>query len=175
MAWLWQFPPERLCDSIENHMWQKGSLGVHLYQKYPKSVKKWLSYGYIPTERLSDSIENPMGQKGILGCSFVPKRSIIHQEMAKLWLFSTWEVAWFHWEPHGKKGYPLVFVCTKEIQKRSKNDWVMAFFTLRGCVIPWKITWDQRGSLGFDLYQKDQKSVKKWLSYGSYGLSCRSQ
>ena len=74
--------------------WDKrGSLGVHLCQKDPKSVKKWLSYGYFPTERLRDFIENHMGPKGILGCSFVPKRSKIGQEMAELWLFSQWEVA----------------------------------------------------------------------------------
>ena len=38
-----------------------------------------------------------MGLKGIHGCSFVPKRSKIGQEMAKLWPFSHWEVGWFHW------------------------------------------------------------------------------
>ena len=47
---------------------RRGHLGVHLNKKDPKSVKKWLSYGYFPTERLHDSIENQMGQKGIFGC-----------------------------------------------------------------------------------------------------------
>ena len=66
----------------------RGSLGVHLYQKDQKSVKKWLSYGYFPIERLPDCIENHMGQKGILGCSIVPNISKIRQEMAELWAFS---------------------------------------------------------------------------------------
>ena len=66
---------------------QRGSLGVHMCPKYPKSVKKRLSYGYFSTERLRDFIENHMGPKGILWCSFVPKRSKIGQEMAELQLF----------------------------------------------------------------------------------------
>ena len=62
-------------------------MGVHLYQKYPKSVKKWLSYGYFPTERLRDSIENHLGQKGMLGHSFVPKISKIGQDLTELLSF----------------------------------------------------------------------------------------
>ena len=55
--------------------WDKrGYLGAHLYHKYPKLVKKWLSYGYFPIGRLGDSIENLMWQKGILWYSFVPKK-----------------------------------------------------------------------------------------------------
>ena len=95
----------------------QGHLGVHLCQKDPKLVKKWPSYGYFPTERLGDSIESHMGQKGTLGCSFKPKRSKNGQKMAELWLFSLWEVAWFHWEPHGIQGDPLVFICTKKDPK----------------------------------------------------------
>ena len=72
---------------------QRGSLGVHLCQKDPKLVKKWLSYGYFPTERLRDLIENHMGPKGILACSFVPKRSKIGLEMAELQLFFLKKVA----------------------------------------------------------------------------------
>ena len=69
--------------------WDKmGSFGVYLYQKYPKSVKKWLSYGYFLTERLLDSIENHMGQKGMLGHSFVPKISQIGQDLTELLSFS---------------------------------------------------------------------------------------
>ena len=83
------FLPERLRDSIENHIGQKReSFGVHLYQKDPKSAKKWLSYGHFLPERLRDSIGKHMGQKGILWCSFVPKRSKISQEMSEIWLFS---------------------------------------------------------------------------------------
>ena len=111
---------------------QRGSLGVHLCQKDPKSVKKWLSYGYFSTERLRDFIENHKGPQRILGCSFVPKRFKIGQETAELW----------------------------------------QFFPLGGCVISLRTAWDQRGSSGVHLCQKDSKSVKKWLSYG---LSCRSQ
>ena len=67
---------------------QRGSLGIHLCQKDPKSVKKWLSYGYFLTERLLDSIENHMGQKGMLGHSFVPKISKIGQDLPELLSFS---------------------------------------------------------------------------------------
>ena len=94
---------------------------VHLNQKDPKSFKKWLSYGYFPAEMLHDSIENHMGQKWILSCSFKPKRSKISQEIAELWLFSHWEVEWFHWEPHGTKGNPWVFICTEKIHNPSRN------------------------------------------------------
>ena len=85
MAELQLFSTERLGDFIEN---QTDPWGVHLCQKHPKSVKKWLSYSYFSTERLRDFIENHMGPKGILGCSFVPKSSKIGQEMAELRLFS---------------------------------------------------------------------------------------
>ena len=51
---------------------RRASLRIDLCHKDPKSVKKWLRYGYFPTERLRDSIENHMGQKGILGHWFVP-------------------------------------------------------------------------------------------------------
>ena len=45
--------------------WDKrGSFGVHLYQKDPKSAKKRLSYGHFLTERLRDSIEKHIGQNG---------------------------------------------------------------------------------------------------------------
>ena len=121
--------PLRGCVIPLRTTWNKrGCLGVHLYQKDPRSVKKRLSYGYFPIERLGDSIENHMRQKGIVWRSFVLKRSKIRQEMPKLCLFSTWEVAWFHWEPQGTKGDPY----------------------------------------GSHLYQKDLRSVKKWLSYNYF-------
>ena len=83
-------------------------------------------------KRLRDSIEKHMGQRGFLWCSFVPKRSKIGQEMAELWPFSHWEVVWFHWEAHGTKWDPLVFICTKKIQNWSRNSWI------RG-ISPWEI------------------------------------
>ena len=52
------------------------------------------------------------------------------------------------------------------VPKRSKIGQEMAELWSRGCVIPLRTTWDKRGSFGVDLYQKDLKSVKKWLSYG---------
>ena len=68
--------------------WDKrGSFGVHVYQKDPKSAKKWLSYGHFLTERLCDSIEKHMGQNGILRRLFVPKISKIGQEIAELGAF----------------------------------------------------------------------------------------
>ena len=164
--------PVRGCVISFRSIWdQRESLSVHLCQKDPKLVKKWLSYGHFPTERLRDFIENYMGPKGILGCSYVPKISKVSQETAELWLLSHWEVVWFHWEPHGTKGDPRVYICAKKIQNRSRNGWVTAIFLLRGCVISLRTMWDNRGSLGVHLYQKVPKSVKKWLSYG---LSCRS-
>ena len=57
------FPNEKLRDSIENHMGQKGPFGVHLCHKDPKSIKIQLSYGYFTTERLRDSIENHIGRQ----------------------------------------------------------------------------------------------------------------
>ena len=101
-----QFPPER-CDSMENHKGQKRSFSVHLCQKYPKLVQKWLSYGYFPTE------------KGYLLVVIFTKNIKIGQEMAELWPFSHWEVAWFHWEPHGTKEDPMEFG-SHLYQKRTK-------------------------------------------------------
>ena len=109
-----------------------------------------------------------MGQKRILACSYVPKRSKFCQWTAELWPFSTWQIVWFHWEPQGTKEDPLALIHTKNIQNMSTFGWVMAIFPLRGCVIPLRTTWDIGGSLGVDMYQKDKKSVKKWLSYGYF-------
>ena len=90
--------------------------------------------------------------------------------MAELWLFYHWEVALLLWEPQGTKGDPRVFIFTKNISNWSRNGWAITIFPLRGCVIPMKTPWDQRGSLGIHLCQKDPKSVKKWLSYTNFPL-----
>ena len=66
---------------------QRGSLVIHLCQKDPKLVKKWLSYGYFSNERLHDFNENHMEPKENHGYSFLPKGSKISQEMAELLLF----------------------------------------------------------------------------------------
>ena len=130
-GWVIGISSLRGCVIPLGSRWDKrGSFGAHLYQKDPKYVKKWLNYGHFLPERLSNSIVNHMGQSGILWCSFVPKRSKIGQEMAELWPFSPWEVAWFHWEAHGTKGDPLVFICTQKIQNRTRNGWVKAIFSL---------------------------------------------
>ena len=42
---------------------RRGSLGVHLRQKQPKSVKKWLSYGYFPLRGCVISLRSS-GTKG---------------------------------------------------------------------------------------------------------------
>ena len=55
-----------------------------------------------------------------------------------------------------------VFICTKKIQNGSRNSWVMAFFPWE---VPLRTTWDKRKSFLVHLYQKDLKSVRKWLSY----------
>ena len=150
-GWVMAIFPLRGCVIPLRTTWDiGGSLGVDLYQKDKKSVKKWLSYGYFPPERLCDSIENQMGQKGILRCSFVPKRSKIGQEMAELLLFFHLQVAWFHQEVFGTKGDPWAFICTRNIQNPSRNGWVKDIFPLRGCVIPkralgrfspWEVAW----------------------------------
>ena len=57
----------RLCDSIGNHIGQKGICGCSSVID-PKLVKKSLSYGHFLAERLGDSIENHIGHEGILGC-----------------------------------------------------------------------------------------------------------
>ena len=50
------FPLGGCVISLRTTCDQRGSSGVHLCRKDPKSVKKWLSYGYFPTERLCDFI-----------------------------------------------------------------------------------------------------------------------
>ena len=52
------------------------------------------------------------------------------------------------------------------VPKRSKIGQEMAELWSRGCVTPLRTTWEKGGSLSVHLYQKDLKSVKKWLSYG---------
>ena len=146
-------------------MGQKGILWCSLVPKRSK-IGQDSRNGWVMVKRLGDSIESHMGQKGILWCSFAPKSSKMGQEMAELWPFSPWKVAWFHWEAHGTKQDPLVFICSKKIQNRPRNGWVIGISSLRGCVIPLGSRWDKRGSFGAHLYQKDLKSVKKWLSYG---------
>ena len=130
----------------------------------PYPYRPYCVYDYFSIERLCYFIEIQMGPKEILGCSFMPQRSEIGQEMAKLQLFSYWEVGWFYWEPHETKGDPWVFICATKIGNRSRNGWVMAILPLRGCVISLRTTWVQKGYLGVHLCQKDPKSVKKWLS-----------
>ena len=143
--------------------WDKrGSLGVHLCQKDPKLVKKWLNYSYFSTERLSDFIENHMGLRGTPGCLFVPKRSKIGQEMAELWprgcvipLRTTW----------AKKG---ILGCSF-VPKRSKIGQEMAELWPRGCVIPLKTTLDKKGILGCSFVPKrskiGQEMAELWLFY----------
>ena len=162
------FPLEGCMISLGSKWDKRGYFGVNLYQKDPKFVKKWLSYGHFLPERLRDSIGRQIVQKGILWCSFAPKSSKMGQEMAELWPFSSWKVAWFHWEAHGTKQDPLVFICSKKIQNRPRNGWVIGISSLRGCVIPLGSRWDKRGSFGGHLYQKDPKLAKKWLSYCNF-------
>ena len=50
------------------------------------------------------------------------------------------------------------------VPKRSKIGQEMAELWPRGCVIPLRTTWDKRGSFGVHLYQKDLKSVKKYVA-----------
>ena len=142
---------------------QRGSSGVHLCQKVPKSVKKWLSYSYFPTERLRDFIENHMGPEGILGYLFVPKRSKIGQEMAEVWLFSHWEAGWFHWEPNGTKRDPWVFICTKKIKNPSRNGKVMAISPERLCDSI-EIHMGQKGILRCSSYST--KKIQDWSRNG---------
>ena len=88
--------------------------------------------------------------------------------MAELRQFFPWEGVWFHWEPYGKKGDPWALICTEKIKNWSRNGWATAIFPLRGCVIPFRTTWDKRRYLGAHLYHKYPKSVKKWLRYGYF-------
>ena len=96
-------------------------------------------------QEVCDSIEKHIGLKGMPGCYvIVPNRSKISQEKAELLQFST-KVVLFHWEPHRTKKEPLVFICTKKIQKFSRKGWVMAIFPVRGCTIPLRTMRDKRG------------------------------
>ena len=128
------FPLKGCMISLGSKWDKRGYFGVNLYQKDPKFVKKWLSYGHFLPERLRDSIGRQIVQKGILWCSFAPKSSKMGQEMAELWPFSPWKVAWFHWEAHGTKQDPLVFICSKNIQNRPKMAELLEF-------PPWEVAW----------------------------------
>ena len=121
-------------------------------------------------EKVRNSNEKHLGQKGILWCSFVPKRSKIGQEMSELRPFSPSEVAWFNWGPQGKKEKPLAFICIRKIQNLSRNGWVMAIFSLRGCLIPLRTTWDKRESFGSHPYQrKRERTDHGWSRLGNHG------
>ena len=60
------FPTERLCDSIENHLGQKGMLGHSFVPKISKIGQDLTELLSFFPERLRDSIENHMGQKWII-------------------------------------------------------------------------------------------------------------
>ena len=61
MAELWQFTPARLCDSIENHMGQKGDPWVFILPKRSKIGQKMAELWQFYPARLHDSIEDHMG------------------------------------------------------------------------------------------------------------------
>ena len=93
-------------------LWCFGCLFVPKRSKMGQDIAElW----HFPLERFCDSIANNMGQKEIISCPFVPKRFKIGQEMAEFLPFSPWEFVWFHWESHGTKGDPFVFISTKRI------------------------------------------------------------
>ena len=127
------FPTERLRDSIENHMGQKGDPWVLICTKKIKNLYRdgWVK-AIFPLRCCLIPLRTTWDKRSILGCSFVPKRFRICQEMAELWLFSHKEVAWFHWEPHGTKRYPWVFICTKKIQNPFRNCPLMGICPLWG-------------------------------------------
>ena len=111
------FPPERLCDSIENHMGQKGFLWCSVVPKGSKIFQEWQ---FTPA-RLHDSIENHKGQRRPLGLHLYKK----HPKLAKEWL------SYDHFSPErlhdsienhtGQKGDPWVLIFTKKIQNLSRN------------------------------------------------------
>ena len=124
--------------------WEKGDPWV----KRPKSIKKWMSYGNLP---LLLRMVNNLGRfSGWFLCH------------CQCQIFDSIEFL------IGQKWDPWVLNCTKKIQNPSRKGWVMAIFPLIGCVILMRTKRDKRGSLGVHLYQKDPKSVKKWLSYGHF-------
>ena len=102
------------------------SKGNHWVFNYSKKIQNWSRNGWVTAIFLLRgcviSLRTMWDQRGSFGFSFVPKRSKIGQEMAELWLFSYWEVVWFHWEPLGTIGDPWVFICVKEIQNGLRND-----------------------------------------------------
>ena len=63
IAEIWNFPTERLRDSIENHLGQKGMLGHSFVPKISKIGQDLTELLSFFPERLRDSIENHMGQK----------------------------------------------------------------------------------------------------------------
>ena len=157
------FLPKRLGDSIENHMGQKGNPLVFICtKKDPKLARKQLSYGSFLPERLRDPLRNTWDKKGSFDVHLYQK----DPKSVKKWLIQG------HFPPErlrdsieshmGQKGILLFSF----VPKRSRIGQEMAELWSRGCVIPLRTTWDKRGSFGVDLYQKDLKSVKKWLSYG---------
>ena len=150
MADLWLFSPERLGDSICNLKEQKGIPSFICTKK----IQNWSTNIYVraifPLWGCVIPLKTPWDKRGSLWCSFLPKESKIGQEKPEL--RSPWEVARFHWEAHETKGDTLVLICTKKIQKCSKNGWVTAIHSLRGWVIPLRSTWDKTGSFVVHLY-----------------------
>ena len=129
------FLPERLRDSIENHMGPRGILLCSFLPKGSTTSQEIAEIWNLPTERLRDSIENNTGQKGVLWCSFVPKISKFGQEMAELWIFPPERLhdsMRTRWDKGGSLGVHLYQKYLKSVKK-----WLSyGIFPLRGCVIP---------------------------------------
>ena len=69
---------------------------------------------------------------------------------------------WSHFQL--KPENPLMFICTKEIQNMSRNGWVMAIFSLRGCMILLTTLRTKGNHLGFIGTKKIQNRPRKgWI------------
>ena len=125
------FPLRGCVLSLRTMRDQIRSLGVHLYQKDPKSVKIWLSYGHFATERFGDSIEYKQCSVG--GCpksiwitlQMVPINSLIHCSHPKLnphgaqaegcTSWCPWTCPWCRWLSRVHWQLPSTCVVTPDI------------------------------------------------------------
>ena len=128
------------CTILLRTTLDEGPLGVHLYQNDPKSIKKWLIYGYFPNEKLRDSIENHMGQTGPFGVH------LCHKDPKSI-----------------KIQLSYGYFTTERLRDSIENhigQWTTG--TLWCSFIP------KGDPLVFISYQIDPKIIKNWLTYGYF-------
>ena len=123
------FPPERLCDSIETNMVQRGILWCSFLPRRSKIGQEMAeSWPFSPLRDCVTPFTTTWYKSRSFGIYLDQKDAKSVKKWPNYGHFPPWEVAWFHWEQHGTNGDLLLFICNKKIQNRWINDWVMAIF-----------------------------------------------